>query len=82
MIKFIGIALVAVALAGCAKKAEQTTPIGEYTVDRLFTVDRCTVYRFYDGAYRYFTNCKGQVEWKENCGKSCQRDMNISGGGN
>lgn len=82
MIKVVAVVLSVLALSGCAKKAEQTTPIGEYTVDKLFTVDSCTVYRFYDGAYRYFTNCSGQAQWKESCGKSCSRDMNISGGVN
>lgn len=45
------------------------------------TVDGCTVYRFYDSGYkRYFTNCKGSTEWRENCGKNCSRNVSVDGG--
>lgn len=33
----------------------------DYRVVKLFTVDGCTVYRFYDEYERYFTNCLGSI---------------------
>lgn len=71
------------ALAGCGKPAETTSRAGlDFTVDRLFTHDGCSVYRFSDaGSYRYFTNCSGTVEWRESCGKNCSRDVQVPGGG-
>ena len=46
-------------LAGCSKQAETSTAVGaEFVVDKLFTHEGCTVYRFYDGGNaRYYTNC-------------------------
>lgn len=69
---------VVLALSGCTKQAEETTAagVGEFQVDRLFTVDGCTVYRFEDaGRNRYFSRCSGSssVTWQteEPCGKNC-----------
>lgn len=77
-------ALVAISLSGCmeAKKAETSTSAGtEFVVDKLFTVDGCTVYRFEDGGrLRYFTNCSGSTQWHESCGKNCTRPNGIEGG--
>jgi hypothetical protein len=68
------------ALAGCGKPAETSTSVGrEFVVDTLFTHEGCTVYRFVDhGNARYFTNCSGSTTWRENCGKNCNRDININ----
>lgn len=65
------IALVAL-LAGCSKQAETSTAVGaEFVVDKLFTHEGCTVYRFYDGGNaRYYTNC-GSTAWTRQCGKGC-----------
>lgn len=67
-------------LAGCSKPAETSTAVGvEFTVDKLFTHEGCTVYRFYDGGNaRYYTNCQGSASWQENCGKNCTRNMNVN----
>lgn len=52
------------ALAGCNGKPEEATRISEdFTVERLFTHDGCTVYRFKDAGARYFTNCQGGTSW-------------------
>ena len=65
-------------LAGCSKPAETSTAVGvEFTVDKLFTHEGCTVYRFYDGGTRYFTNCQGSTSWTEQCGKGCTRQVGI-----
>lgn len=77
------IIMIALVLSACGKiEAESTQQAGiGATVEKLFTVDGCTVYRFNDNGYRrYFTNCKGSTEWRENCGKNCSRDMSVSGG--
>lgn len=65
--------------AGCSKPAETSTAVGvEFVVDKLFTHEGCTVYRFYDGGgARYFTNCQGSTNWTEHCGKGCTRQVGI-----
>lgn len=82
MIRLAVVAAAVLALVGCNKPAETTARAGlDFTVDRLFTHDGCTVYRFIDGAsYRYFTNCSGSAQWSESCGKNCSRDVQVSGG--
>lgn len=75
------LAILALALlAGCSKPAETSTAVGrEFTVDKLFTHEGCTVYRFNDGGNnRYFTNCSGSTNWQESCGKNCTRNMNVN----
>lgn len=75
------VAILAVfALAGCVKPAETSTAVNqEFVVEKLFTHEGCTVYRFMDGgASRYFTNCHGSTQWKESCGKGCSKDMRVN----
>ena len=70
-------------LAGCREpdKPAATVVAGTYKVDKLFTVDGCTVYRFLDGGRdRYFTNCSGSASWSQDCGKGCNPAQEISGG--
>jgi len=68
-------------LVGCFKKAESVQSVGTgISVETLFTKDGCTVYRFYDGGFRYFTNCRGNTAWREGCGKNCSRETGITGG--
>ena len=72
------------ALAGCEKKAESIEAVGvdnAFQVEKLFTHEGCTVYRFADnGRSRYYTNCIGAASWAESCGKSCARPVEINGG--
>ena len=79
MKKILVIAFI-LALAGCSKQAETSTQANnEFVVDKLFTHEGCTVYRFIDGGNnRYFTNCSGSTNWQEGCGKNCTRNMNIN----
>lgn len=59
------IALAAIMLSGCEKKAvERTEQIGSWQVEKLFTVDGCSVYRFQDGRDVYFSNCPGQAQYE------------------
>lgn len=79
--KLILALILTLGVAACTKPAESTARAGvDFEVEKLFTYDGCTVYRFYDtGTARYFTNCPGQTTWHESCGKNCSREMNISG---
>lgn len=78
----VAIALGLLALAGCEKQAETTTRAGvDFEVDKLFTIEGCTVFRFFDaGNFRYFTNCSGSTQWSESCGKNCTQDVGVEGG--
>jgi hypothetical protein len=78
----LGIAIVAASLllAACAKEGERQAKSTneQFEVVQLFRVDGCTVYRFYDfAAYRYFVSCSGGAQWREGCGKSCTRDVDV-----
>jgi outer membrane biogenesis lipoprotein LolB len=70
-------------LVGCEREAESTAPAtnNEYHVERLFTTDGCTAYRFHDaGIARYFVKCengKVNTKWKEGCGKNCSRSVEV-----
>ena len=76
----------ALAVAGCTKAPEYSSPAGrEFVVDKLFTHEGCTMYRFSDGGYlRYFAKCDGesvtaQTEWVERCGNNnCTRQREIT----
>lgn len=79
MRKFILIAaLSAISLTGCG-----ATPVSsEHTsngieVQKLFTKDNCTVYKFFDGNIRsvYYADCASSVTLSQerSCGKNCTR---------
>lgn len=82
MKRIIFVAAALIALTGCEKMAETSTQAGvEFKVDRLFTTDGCTVYRFADGGRsRYFTNCHGSTEWQERTGKNSSYPQGVQGG--
>ena len=69
---------------GCSKDPLSSVQTGNpyFKVEFLFEHDGCKVYRFMDMNWRYFTKCKGSVEWEENCGKNCVRQMSVDGGKN
>jgi hypothetical protein len=80
-VKAIIVLLAISVLAGCWKSPEATQDVDGTKVGRLFTVEGCSVYRFWDGAKPiYFTNCKGSTHTSESCGKNCTYDRTISGG--
>ena len=65
------IVLAVLVLSGCSKPAESTTRVGNnFEVDKLFTVDGCTVYRFVDVYTHYFTNCSGSTSYQVSYGKT------------
>ena len=68
--KYLKIIAIAFIFYSCDGKPSvplsETKTINNYRVTKLFEVDSCTVYRFYDGnGTYYFTNCKGSVQWNE-----------------
>lgn len=70
MLKYV---LLALFVTGCNKDGTHVTPqnaVDDFEVKKLFTVDGCTVYRFTDGNYHYFTTCKGSVVSRQQQGKS------------
>lgn len=77
------ILLAVVALTACKKEAESTTPVGrDFKVDKLFTHEDCTVYRFSDGGnLRYYARCgpdtSASTSWRESCGKGCTLDQTL-----
>ena len=84
----IMLSLAALAMVtGCEKPAEAVVRTGiGFTVERLFTHEGCTVFRFGDaGRSRYFTRCDGiaaqaTTTWQESCGKNCTHPVEVSGG--
>lgn len=65
------------ALSACQKPAQSSVGAGSFDVQKLFTVDGCTVYRFMDDRSIYFTNCRGSASWQYNCGKGCTRNATV-----
>jgi hypothetical protein len=70
-------------LAGCSGPAEQTTTPSnpEYRVERLFTHEGCTVYRFRDNGTKHYVTCDNRhtsTNWTELCGKGCARNVQIT----
>ena len=83
----IMLSLAALAMvAGCEKPAEAVAHAGiGFNVERLFTHEGCTVFRFGDAGSRYFTRCDGvaaqsTTTWQESCGKGCTHPVEVSGG--
>jgi hypothetical protein len=80
--------ILAMLVAGCGEPApalvSRQTDNQHFKVDKLFTQDGCTVYRFTDGGYRrYFARCEAatsSVQWSENCGKNCTRPGEVPTG--
>jgi hypothetical protein len=69
----LGLALVACAEKGSYVPTVPSVGGANFNVQKLFTTDGCTVYRFHDsGRNHYFTNCTATVsQYTESCGKSC-----------
>ena len=74
--------IVILSLGACTKQAETSMAAGrEFTVDKLFTAEGCTVYRFQDaGRSRYFSKCQNNstTSWSESCGKNCEVDNEVT----
>lgn len=81
----LAVLALAAALAGCGQRTQQPESSAAagtgYKVDKLFTHDGCTVYRFWDWSNtRYFVRCDtGQAETmtSQSCGKGCTSSTQI-----
>jgi hypothetical protein len=79
--QLIAFALICAALlSGCEKQAEVSAKAGDVTVERLFTYDGCTAYRFEDGRTVHFVRCDTRTEtsWRYSCGKNCVRTDSVT----
>lgn len=59
-------------LSACGKPSQETKETSNlnFKVEKLFTYEDCTVYRFIDDHYVYYTNCSSTTSFR-NCGKAC-----------
>lgn len=74
------VAVIIACITGCAKEPISSTRTDNVTitVDKLFTHEGCTVYRFHDnGRDHYYSNCAGTSTQTVSCGKSCTRPEEI-----
>lgn len=69
-------------LVGCTRTPESAVQVnGQFQVDKLFTYEGCTVFRFEDASYfRYYTDCKGTTSGNQSCGKGCTQRTDVIGG--
>ena len=69
----LGLALAACAQEGTGVPVDDTVGDASFNVQKLFTTEGCTVYRFHDsGRNHYFTNCTSTTTTQtESCGKNC-----------
>lgn len=79
--KFLILMTALIALSACQKEAETVQRVGASGVDveKLFTFEGCSVYRFQDDRTVYFTNCSGSTQYAENCGKNCTINRQVNG---
>lgn len=72
----------ALLLTACNNQPESMVTKGEFKVERLFTNEGCTAYRFNDGGrYIYYTNCSGTTQSTHSspCGKTtCSETNNVN----
>lgn len=83
MIKFVWIILV-MFLFGCTKPAEESHRVNtQFSVEKLFTHEGCSVYRFEDNRYHYYVKCNNSSavieQYSQTCGKghTCTYSDNI-----
>lgn len=81
--KFLPFAVLSATLmlvVGCQKEPETTVKTGNFKVEKLFTTkEGCTVSRFYDDRTVHFTDCRGETNYEQSCGKNCSETVNIAG---
>jgi hypothetical protein len=71
--------ITALGLTACTNEPESAVKQGEFKVERLFTNEGCTAYRFNDaGRYIYYTNCSGSTQSTHSnpCGKTTCTETN------
>lgn len=74
MKKTFFLSILTFALFSCKGDAESVIQSGnsDFKIEFLFEHDGCKIYRFYDGKYIYWTDCKGKMEqnFNESSGKT------------
>ena len=58
-------------ITGCQKDPQEVQKQGEFRIEKLFTHEGCTLYRFYDDRQVYYSDCRGQTQTTRSCGKGC-----------
>lgn len=79
--KYTILVLAIVSLSSCTIKVDksQIESVGNFNVERLFTHEGCTAYRFNDGSkYVYYTNCGTQTQSTHSCGKNCTETDSVT----
>lgn len=63
----------ALALTGCVRDGSSSTPTDNpaFPARKLFTVDGCAMYRFYDAGDHWFMTCPSRTDYTGQCGKGC-----------
>ena len=61
IMKILGVILLLICFS-CKQEAQSVSHNGNYQVEFLFEKDGCKVYRFYDGRYVYYSDCRGKIE--------------------
>lgn len=75
LMKCMTIIAVMISLTGCEKAPEVQIRSGEFNVERLFTVDGCTAYRFRDSDRAiYYTNCNGSTQSECRHGRAMKQE--------
>ena len=65
-------------LVSCERKAEETKSSGDFKVEKLFTLDGCTSYRYYDGRTIHYTTCGVTSTSTYSCGKNCTQEEQVT----
>lgn len=82
MKKILLIAILCIFTSGCNQEAlsSKQTDNPNFNVEKLFSEDGCTVYRFYDAGIHYFSKCENNssVSAKHSCGKNCSKEERIN----
>lgn len=78
----IAVAVAALFLFACARPAEHVSPSTNpnFPVERLFTHDGCTGFRFRDeGRYHYYVRCGNDIATSQSvsCGKNCTQEEKV-----
>ncbi len=77
--KYIILGLMIVSLTACQGKAEESNTTGDFQVERLFTHEGCTSYRYYDGGrYIHYTTCGVTSTSTYSCGKNCTQSDEVT----
>lgn len=62
--KYLLFAIILMLSCGCVENAKQSVQKENFTIDFLFEINGCKMYRFKDGGdFIYWSDCEGRVEY-------------------